>query len=137
MGDLIVVHEWALAEAIIATVEKIAKENKAVKIGNVRISIGALQTIDTETLFHALKSLREEASVPIENFVFEEEECEFKCNRCGATWSAYEVDPEAREAIHFIPETAHLYIQCPKCGSTDFRVTKGRGVYIKSVEVIL
>jgi len=131
------VHEWALAEAVIATVEKIARENNAIKVNSVHISVGTLQMVDTEVFLHALEALKKDASIPIESFVFETEESEFKCNRCGATWGMHELSPEAQEVVHFIPETAHLYIQCPKCGSADFRIVKGRGIYVKSVEVSL
>jgi hydrogenase nickel incorporation protein HypA/HybF len=43
------------------------------------------------------------------------------------------LDEEAREAIHFLPEAAHAYIRCPKCGSPDFEILSGRGVWLESV----
>jgi hydrogenase nickel incorporation protein HypA/HybF len=42
-------------------------------------------------------------------------------------------DDEA-EAIHFIPEVAFVHARCPKCGSPDFEILKGRGVSIASIK---
>jgi hydrogenase nickel incorporation protein HypA/HybF len=40
-----------------------------------------------------------------------------------------------REAVHFLPEAAHAYLRCPRCGSVDFDVAAGRGVSIVSIEL--
>ncbi len=38
------------------------------------------------------------------------------------------------ESIHFIPEVAHTYIKCPKCGSPDFEIIKGRGIWLEKIK---
>jgi hydrogenase nickel incorporation protein HypA/HybF len=45
------------------------------------------------------------------------------------------LDPDMRESIHFLPEAGHAFIRCPSCGSPDYAVTSGRGVYIESIGV--
>jgi len=45
-----------------------------------------------------------------------------------------ELNEDASEAIHFIPEIAHTYIKCPKCRSPDFEVLQGRGVWLESIK---
>jgi hydrogenase nickel incorporation protein HypA/HybF len=44
------------------------------------------------------------------------------------------LDDEVSESIHFIPEVAHSYLKCPKCGSSDFEFMKGRGVWLASIK---
>jgi hydrogenase nickel incorporation protein HypA/HybF len=44
------------------------------------------------------------------------------------------MDKEVSEAIHFVPEMAHVYIKCPSCGSPDFEVVEGRGVWLQSIK---
>ena len=44
------------------------------------------------------------------------------------------IDEDTKEAIHFLPEVAHSFISCPSCGSADFRVDRGRGLTISSIE---
>ena len=69
----------------------------------------------------------------------EYEDPTFKCLACGFEWKINDLskllDEEKIEAIHFIPELAHSFIVCPKCGSPDFEVTKGRGIYIRSIKI--
>jgi len=43
------------------------------------------------------------------------------------------MDEETSEAIHFVPEMAHVYIKCPSCDSPDFEVLEGRGVILASI----
>ena len=42
---------------------------------------------------------------------------------------------QEREAIHFLPESAHAYLRCPGCGGPDFVLAAGRGVSIEAVEL--
>ncbi|MDK6029099.1 hydrogenase nickel incorporation protein HypA [Ignisphaera sp. 4213-co] len=130
-------HEWALAESVILTVlEKAKSENKNI-VETVEIVIGELQEIDKDIFEFALNELKtlaeKENNVVIKNLKIVEEKAMFKCNRCNYVWSLDEVniDSFAKESIHFIPEVAHSYIQCPKCGSHDFEIIQGRGVYLR------
>ena len=60
----------------------------------------------------------------------------FRCKVCGTSWqfNSKNMDKETAEAIHFVPEVAHSYIKCPKCGSPDFEIASGRGVWLESVK---
>jgi hydrogenase nickel incorporation protein HypA/HybF len=35
---------------------------------------------------------------------------------------------DVRESIHFLPESIYAYYRCPRCGSIDFEIVKGRGI---------
>lgn len=133
-------HEWALAEAVLTTVLDIAAKENAEKILEIDIVMGELQQIDMETFKFALENLVKGTIAENARIVFETEKAVLKCNVCGYEWSFGEIieklDEEAREAIHFIPEVFHAYIACPVCGSRDFDVVRGRGVYIKSIKVL-
>lgn len=101
---------------------------------DVTIRIGELQQIDLETFKFALEQLSRQYSMHIK-FELKEERAEFRCGVCGEVWSfeRENLDPEIREAIHVIPEVAHAFMRCPRCGSPDFEVIKGRGVWIESI----
>ena len=45
-----------------------------------------------------------------------------------------ELNEEAREAVHFVPEIAHTFMKCPRCGSPDFEIVTGRGIWIESIK---
>lgn len=133
-------HEWALAEAVISSVLKAAEEEGLGEITKIKIKMGELQQMDIEVFEFALREISQPQR-PImrkAKIELETEEAILKCRACGHEWLFSEaikgLSEEQSEAIHFIPEVAHVYIRCPKCESPDFEFVKGRGVWIESIE---
>jgi hydrogenase nickel incorporation protein HypA/HybF len=128
-------HEWALAEAAVSTVLEIVEKEKWRTVFEVRIQVGELQQIDREIFDFALSQLRK----PIlekTTFHIDSVPAELRCRVCTYTWELItdDLDDEVSESIHFIPEITHSYLKCPKCGSTDFEIMKGRGVWLASIQ---
>jgi hydrogenase nickel incorporation protein HypA/HybF len=130
----IFMHEWALAEAVIAAVTEIAEREKFVKVLEVELRVGELQQIDEEIIKFALAQLKT-GKLKKTRFVIIIIKAQLKCKVCGNQWvfNKKEVNQEIAEAIHFIPEIAHSYIKCPNCASPDFEIVEGRGMYIGNV----
>jgi len=128
-------HEWALAEAVIATVYEIAEKEGFKEVKEVTIIIGELQQIDLEIFKFALNQLKPE-KFKNTKFDMATTKAELRCKVCGHKWIFRKetLDENTAEALHFLPEVAHAYIKCPKCGSRDFEIVKGRGVWLKSVK---
>jgi len=132
-------HEWALAEAVISTVIKTARERGLGKITDININLGQLQQIESDIFEFALKEIIQSQKPLFKNVKIQlrEEKAVLKCRACGHEWpfgdNIRELDHERSEAIHFVPEAAHAYIRCPKCESPDFEILKGRGVWIDSI----
>jgi len=128
-------HEWALAEAVISTTLKIAEEKGLKEIIELKIKIGELQQIDQEIFEFALSQLR---SPMLKNakFNLETVKAELKCRVCNHKWkfNTKNMDHDVSEFIHFVPEIAHTYVKCPKCGSLDFEILMGRGVWLDSIK---
>ena len=128
-------HEWALAEAVISTTLKIAEEKELKEVIELKIKIGELQQIDQEIFEFALSQLR---SPMLKNakFSLETVNAELKCRVCNHKWkfSTKNLNEDVSEFIHFIPEIAHTYLKCPKCGSPDFEILTGRGVWLDSIK---
>jgi len=129
------VHEWALAEAIIRCVEDATGGKGGVE--EVYIVVGELQSIDLEVLRWALGELSRGTRLEQATFKFEVERAEFACRNCGKRWSLSDASlgEEEREAVHFVPELVHSFVKCPACGSPDFEVVKGRGVWVKYIRL--
>jgi hydrogenase nickel incorporation protein HypA/HybF len=127
-------HEWALAEAIINSATEIAEKEGIEKVTVVQIKVGELQQVEKDILRFALLQLRT-SKLKKAKFEIRKERAKLKCRVCGNTWffSKNKLDQTASEAVHFIPEIAHTYIKCPKCGSPDFEILVGRGVTLQSV----
>jgi len=128
-------HEWALAEAVVSTTLKIAEEKGLKEVIELKIKIGELQQIDQEIFEFALSQLR---SPMLKNakFSLETVKAELKCRVCNHKWkfSTKNMDHDVSEFIHFVPEIAHTYLKCPKCGSPDFEILTGRGVWLDSIK---
>ena len=128
-------HEWALAEAVVSAVSNMAEKEGLKTVSAVNLKVGELQQIDIGIFKFALSQLSsgklKDARVNVTKA-----RAKFKCRKCGHKWSfnKAELDESAKEAIHFVPEIAHAYVRCPSCGSPDFEVERGRGVWIQSVE---
>jgi hydrogenase nickel incorporation protein HypA/HybF len=131
-------HEWALADAVISTVERLYEENGRKRILSVQVLIGELQHIEMEVFSMGLQNLLSDRPFSSDVFHFETEKASFRCNACGHGWLLEqhpELGEDELEAIHFLPETAHVYMRCPACGSPDFALEKGRGVTIQSIDL--
>jgi hydrogenase nickel incorporation protein HypA/HybF len=131
-------HEWALADAVIeATASALAGRDPAC-LRAVNVLVGELQAIDREIFDFALATMLAEKPFRGARYNLETEPASFLCAACGKEWSLEEtagLTVETREAVHFLPEAAHAFVRCPSCGSPDFRVQKGRGVSIASIEL--
>ena len=134
-----ILHEWALAEAMIGAVLDVAKKENAEEVLEINIVVGELQTIDLEIFKTALESIKEETIARNAKINFISEEPCFKCNVCGYEWCIRnlkeEMNEQQIESVHFIPELVHVFISCPRCGKHDFEITKGRGLYLASIRV--
>jgi hydrogenase nickel incorporation protein HypA/HybF len=129
-------HEWALADAVIeATSSALAGRNPSC-LRAVTVTLGELQAIDHEIFTFALTTLLEERPFKTAVYRLETEPASFRCVACEHEWALADtlgLTEETREAIHFLPEAAHAFVRCPRCGSPDYRVQKGRGVSIASL----
>ena len=133
-------HEWALAESILAAAVEAAEKEKLKKISKIKISIGELQQIEQDIFEFALKEIIKTQDNKLKNVKIhiETEESVLKCKSCEHTWNFSEIKKKINEneaeEIHFIPEVAFVHTRCPKCGSPDFEIQTGRGVSITSIK---
>ena len=134
-------HEWALAESILAASVEAAEKEKLKRITKVTVQLGELQQINKEIFKKALDDLMDtHKNKLLENtkIIINTEETELKCKNCGNIWKFSDIkkklNPDESEAIHFIPEVAFVHSRCPKCNSPDFEIVKGRGVTITQIK---
>ncbi len=128
-------HEWALAEAVIATAQEIAKKEGLRQVTEIWVKIGELQQVERPIFRFALKQIKP-PMLEKAKFHISTAKTTLKCRVCGTIWQfrKAKMDKETAEAIHFVPEAAHTFIKCPKCGSPDFEIVEGRGVWLQSIK---
>lgn len=131
-------HEWALAEAVVATARKAAPERQLRTVTAIRVRLGELQRVEREIFETALQQMLSQESALLQKAraVIEIEPASFRCRPCAREWTlqSAKISPEEAEAIHFIPEMAHVYLRCPNCASPDFEIVGGRGVWLAALE---
>ena len=111
------------------------KEKELEEVTEVVIRVGELQQVDPDVLKFALDQLR--SSVMKETkFILEFIQAKLRCQVCDNEWgyNSGRLKEDASEAIHFVPEMAHVCINCPNCGSPDFKVEDGRGLLIAKIK---
>jgi hydrogenase nickel incorporation protein HypA/HybF len=128
-------HEWALAEAVIAAASQIAAKEGLKKVTEVTVKVGELQQVELDILKFAFSQLKP-ANLKNAKFRITRAKTTLKCRVCGHTWlfKKQKLDKSTAEAIHFVPEVAHTYIKCSKCGSPDFEIVEGRGVWLENIK---
>ena len=128
-------HEWALAEAILTSTKQVAEQENLKEVTEVTIKVGELQQVEPPILRFAFSQMKTELFKKAK-FHIHKAKSVLKCRVCGNTWqfSLKKLDKATIEAIHFVPEVAHTYVKCPKCGSPDFEIASGRGVWLDSVK---
>ena len=128
-------HEWALAEAILTSARQIADKEGLKEVTEVTIKVGELQQVEPKILRFALSQMKTDM---FKNAKFRilKAKSTLKCRVCGTTWqfNTKKIDSATAEAIHFVPEVAHTFIKCPKCGSPDFEIASGRGVWLENIK---
>lgn len=128
-------HEWALAEAVVSAASETAAKEGLREVTEVRVAVGELQQIELDVFRFALSQVKK-LKLKNTRFMVKKAKARMRCRACGNTWifNSKELDENMAEAVHFVPEVAHVYIKCPKCGSPDFEVLEGRGVWLLSVK---
>lgn len=131
-------HEWALAEAVVAKATDVARERGIVAVREVVIALGELQAVDRSAFELGLSIIQRDApELADAQFIFEAEPARCACRPCGHAWalrdSLADLPEDERESVHLLPEVVHLYVTCPACSSPDFAVVGGRGVSLIAV----
>ena len=128
-------HEWALAEAILTSAKVVAEQEGLKEITEITIRVGELQQVEPPILRFAFAQMKTETFKNAKFHILKAKST-LKCRVCGTSWqfNIKKLDKTTAEAIHFVPEVAHTYVRCSKCGSSDFEIVKGRGVWLEHIK---
>lgn len=135
-----IVHEFALAQAIVDAALQAAEQAGITHITKIVVGIGELQRIERDCFEFALKEVMplSDPSLAQMEIAIGYEPARFRCRPCAYSFDLADTrssrSGEESEAIHFIPELAHAFVRCPRCQSPDFEVLAGRGVTLQSLE---
>jgi hydrogenase nickel incorporation protein HypA/HybF len=130
-------HEWALSDSIAAAAKETGGKENLKTIYEITVVLGELQDIAAQVFADIFDDVKKNyAGVQNAKLIIETEPARFECLNCANIFGLTRegLTHETNEAMHFLPETAKLYIKCPQCGSADFKIIQGRGVFIKEIK---
>ena len=131
-------HEWALAEAVVEAALQEAGKDGLKEITGIKVTLGELQQIERDVFGFALEEIVRQSGPLASKATIDLsiETALFRCRPCAREWdfAGSGLSAEEAESVHFIPEVAHVFMRCPGCGSPDFEVARGRGVWVSSID---
>lgn len=130
-------HEWALAESVVKAVSENAAAEKLKSVAETEVFLGELQAIDKEIFSFALSEIKPQYAL-MKNCIFKiiDEKCILKCKVCNKQFDLKKLKERTHtesENIHFVPEMAGSFMNCPYCKSPDFEIIQGRGVTVGNI----
>lgn len=126
-------------DAVLCAASKAAKENGLTRVDEVVAVLGEMQAIDEKAFSSIFSDLRENYAPVFSRagLVLETAPAILSCKACGKDFTFAEgrdaLKHEEKEAVHFVPDLARVFVQCPACKSPDFTIKQGRGVYLKEI----
>ncbi len=126
-------HEVALMEAVVKMASQLAEHKEIDEVRAVHIKSGGLQNMDDDSLRFIFERLRK-GRIKDAELIIEKIPAELRCNACHNVWvfDKSGLDDDSLESIHFMPELVHAFERCI-CGSRDFEILKGRGIWLAGV----
>ncbi|MBI5741261.1 MAG: hydrogenase maturation nickel metallochaperone HypA [Nitrospirae bacterium] len=113
-------HEVSIALGMIDELTRLARENNAKKITNVKLRIGKLSGIVTDSLIFAFDAIKPEFPILASALIsIEEVPLVYECRKCG---KAFETDNLS-------------FTSCPVCESYSLKLVSGEEQYIENLEV--
>ncbi len=111
-------HEYAIAEALVEQIERVAREHPGCTVRSAVVAIGGLRRIVPDILRFGFEIAAADSAAAGADLVIEHVPIRFRCNGCNA-------ESVVDEAIYL----------CPACGSGDVTALSGDELMLKSVDI--
>ena len=114
------VHEVSVALGIVDELNKIAEKNDAKQILNVKLKIGRMSGIVTDSLKFAFDAVKlEHPLLSSAEIIIEEIPLIYECNECRKSFDTDDV----------------YFPSCPACESHNLKLVSGEEQHIENVEI--
>jgi hydrogenase nickel incorporation protein HypA/HybF len=121
-------HEFSISSEIVRTVLDTAEENHGKRVLSIQLEIGELALLNLEQVTFWIQelfkgSVAEGAKIKVKLI-----KARINCEACG--YKGKNSSGQKDLFQHLIP------LSCPKCGSTQIKVEKGRECTLKRIQVL-
>lgn len=139
-------HEFSIAQSIIDSIADEAHVKNAKAVSEISVDIGELMQLDVDTLRAGLKILLAGPLFSDAKVRLHVVRAKFSCRRCAHAWTMSQAkrqllevpdellvrEPDSKELpLHFLPHLYPAFLHCPKCGSSDVRVIRGKEILLR------
>ena len=111
-------HEASIALNLIGAVEQRLEAQPDLHVGAIHVRVGELAGVSTEALDFAFQCLSAGTPLAGARLVFEVVPLTMACDACGRT-----------------SRVEDLVFRCPQCGSEKTRISSGRELEVRTLEV--
>ena len=126
-------HEFSTAVGVIGTITDVAKEHNATRIKKVELVVGEFSMLQLDQLRFAFEIAAEGTLAEKAELIIETQKGEINCQNCGFKGPA---GTQEKEVDHLVVDLKNIF-ECPKCKSNKTKISGGRDVYVKNIEVEL
>lgn len=109
-------HELSIASALLGQVEELATANELIRIGTVRITVGARRQVVEESLRMAFEAVSLGTRAEGATLEITEVPMQARCRACAHAYA-----PQLRD------------FRCPACGQAAADITAGNDILISSI----
>lgn len=126
-------HEYSTAVGVVETITDVAKKHNATRIKKVELVVGDFSMLNTDQLKFAFEIAAEGTLAEKADLIIEGQQGEIDCKECGYKGP---VDAKKKDVDHFVVDLVNIF-ECPKCKSNNTKISGGRDIYVKNIEVEL
>jgi len=121
-------HEFSIASDIVRNVLDTAEANKGKQVLSIQLEIGQLALLNIEQVTFWVQELLKDSIAEGAKIKVKTVRARVLCEACGhkGGLSSDQGDPFQ----HFVP------LSCPKCGSFQMKIEKGRECYLRKIQVV-
>jgi hydrogenase nickel incorporation protein HypA/HybF len=124
-------HEFSTAVGIVGTVTDVAKEHNAKRIKKIELVIGEFSMLNFDQLQFAFEIASEGTLAEDAELIMIKQKGEIHCQECEFQGP---IEQPIQEQDHFAVTLANIF-ECPKCHSNKTKISGGRDIYVKNIEV--
>jgi hydrogenase nickel incorporation protein HypA/HybF len=121
-------HEFSISSEIVKTVLDTVEKSKGKKVLSIQLEMGELALLNFEQVTFWIHELLKGTAAEGAKVKVKTIKAQFQCNSCG--YKGRNISKEKDIFHHSIP------LICPKCGSFEIKVEKGRECILRRIQVL-
>ncbi|MHA1211693.1 MAG: hydrogenase maturation nickel metallochaperone HypA [Candidatus Heimdallarchaeota archaeon] len=126
-------HEFSTAVSIVETITDVARKNNATKIKKIELVVGDFSMLNYDQLTFSFEIAAEGTLAEGAEVIIEAQRGQIECKDCQYVGP---IEKANEEVDHLVVDLVNIF-ECPKCKSNKTKISGGRDVFVKNIEVEL